>query len=365
MRTWAALGILTAAAAGCVLDVALPDAPTVVHHADCSAKPGVLAHIAGLQASSMLIDEVNLYVVAAPVDPSKLEVWQIPKRSAPPRRLATDLPPIAGMALSGSSVVLTTSGDAGSANGEVLALPLDGVGSPVHLAANRRVPSAVIAGENGVYWAEEGVDPSGQLSGAIMRLSRSDDAGVATFQRMEAGEMPRQFRILAWDTSAWLYWTTGDPAHPTSARGQVHGCALATPLSPVIRIDDPDGGGAGSIVVMSYATADGDHDQIVYAGPHGITAVTVEQDGGIGAARDFFPTGGFVGRLAEGLPYDVDYVDPSMGALTSRSTLRAGDAGGTAAHRLATGVDPATALKADDGCVYWIDARAGEVMMVQ
>ncbi len=361
MRTWLALGLLAAAAVGCVLDVGLPDGPTFVLHADCGAKPTALAHIAGLDDSTMVLDLEDLYVIASESgDATKQEIWQVPLRGGPPTRLASDLPPIAGMSLGGGSVVVTTNlaaGDAG-ATGDVLAVPNGRAGTTVRLATSRPAPGAVIAGDHVVYWAEQGLD-HGQPFSAIMTLTLSGDGGVTTLQRMDAGEVPRQFRSLALGDDAdgsgseWLYWTTGDPAHPVSAKGEIHGCALPTPLSPVIRVDDPDGGGAGSIEAI------GDN-RLVYAGPRGITAVTVEPDGSIATARDSIPTGGFVGRIASNYG-PVYFVDPSSGALTMQVTR---DASPATARRLATGVDPATALKVDDACVYWIDARAGNVMMV-
>jgi hypothetical protein len=319
-----------------------------------------------LEADFLRVEWPNVYVTAVEAgDATKRELWRLPGKE-PPMLVTSDLPPIADMALYAPLMLVTTNpGDSNA--GEVLAIPLDGSGPPRHLASNRRAPGAVVGVDRSVFWGEEGIDSSGQPFGAIMTAPLFDDGGATTFRAMDADEVPRQLRWIEWGPGPsdllgpvveWLYWTTGDPLHPAPGRGEVHGCALPPLASPVVRADEPDGGGAGSIDQDPFNTPDGDLEtRLLYAGPQGITAVTVEPDGSI-AARDFIPTGGFVGQIASGSPDTVYFVDPSSGALMAHVFQ---DAGST--RRLATGLDPGTPLTTDDACVYWIDARAGNVMM--
>jgi hypothetical protein len=370
MRTWMTLGVLGVAAVGCVVDVALPGAPPQTFHANCSVTPTALAHIDGLGARAMMSDLTSLYVVASDDgNPTRQAVWQVPLRNAAPARIARGLDPIAGIAVNGETLLVTTNpavGD-GGAGGEVLAIPFLSRGEVVHLASNRQAPSALLVANGVVYWAEEGLDSSGQPFGAIMKTTLFDDAGVSFLQRMDPDQVPRQFIDLEWTLAdgldaEWLYWTTGDPARPMAGRGEVHGCTVPAPLAHVIRIDDPDAGGVGSIEGTSLSADPGSKQGVLlYAGLRGITAVPVDQNGSRATGRSFVPTGGFDGRMASPWGGPVYFVDPS-GDLMSHVIDNATP---STARRLATGLDPATELAVDDGCVYWVDARAGNVMMVQ
>ncbi len=335
----------------------------------CTARPSALAHLAGIVPNVMAIDELNLYVVASGgTDGSTAQsLWRVPKDGSPPVRLVTSDTPIADFNLDdgyprAGAVFWTTVGTSdadGGAMGSVRSRGLGATDKPVILASNRRAPGALLVLDTQVYWAEQDVDPSGQLAPAIVETSTTGGP-VTLVQTLDADQVPHRFgaydfgRSPTQDASAGLLvWTTWNGQVGSESRAEVVECPLPAPFGPRTLITGPEAGGAAGVNLDPRITG------VLYSGPRGIVAVSLIVDGGAAAPQSIAATAGFVDRI-EGDDTDVYFVDRVSGRLVS---VPRDLADAQVPRTIASSVDPAAAFRVDDACVYWIDARAETITM--
>jgi hypothetical protein len=370
------------AIAGCApesVSLVLPPAPPLAGSAGaCSARPSTLAHLAGIVPNVMAIDELNLYVVASSgadgvvassgADGSATQsLWRIPKDGSPPKRLVTSETPIADFRLDdgypqAGAVFWTTVGTSdadGGAMGSVQTTGLGAADKPVILASNRRAPGALMVLDTRVYWAEQEVDLSGQLVEAIVETSTTGGP-VTRVQTLDADQVPHRFAAYDFGRSptqdasvGLLVWTTWNGQVGSESIAEVVECPLPAPFGPQTVITGADAGGAGGVNLDSRVTG------VLYSRPQGIAEVDVGLDGGQGSPRPIAATAGFVDRIEDD-DTDVYFVERPTGRLIDAPRFHL-DA--QAPRTIASSVDPATAFRVDDACVYWIDARAETITM--
>src|SRR5262249_38547658 len=138
--------------------------------------------------------------------------------------------------------------------------------------------------------------------------------------------------------SSWLAWTTAHELHDDERGSAVFACSADRPFAPVERIDDPDGGGVGAIAI-DLGT------RFVASGPENIDVSDIGDDGAVLAPIASRTVGGFV-REIRSSGFQQFFVEPS-GVL--RRWFVNEDASSQSSAALATGVDPAAPLDADDG----------------
>jgi hypothetical protein len=346
-----------------------PPPPLAGSEGACSARPSALAHLAGIVPDAMAIDALNLYVVASSgADGSTTQsLWRIPKDGSPPKRLVTSETPIAHFRLDDGypqagavfwTTVETSDAD-GGAMGSVQSTGLGATDKPVILASNRRAPGALMVLDTQVYWAEQEVDLSGQLVEAIVETSTTGGP-VTRVQTLDADQVPSRFaaydfgRSPTQDASAGLLvWTTWNGQVGRESTAEVVACPLPAPFGPQTLITGPDAGGAGGVALDSLMTG------VLYSGPQGITEVPLDLDGAPGAPRSILATTGFVDPIEDD-DTDLYFVERTTGRLIDAPRFHI-DA--QAPRTIASSVDPATAFRVDDACVYWIDGRAETITM--
>jgi hypothetical protein len=332
-----------------------PWPPPVDTSAACNGAPAVLASIAGIDARHLAIDGASLYVVAASRtgDPSKQDIWMVAKSGGAKLRV-DDQGPVGGLTTDGTGRFFWTAGaaadDAGTGGGVWEMDPSRA--SPNPIAVHRPSVGAIaLDGCGRGYWVEEGVDTAGAPFGAIVWASRAGGA-VTTLQRTSAAQLPRALAfaylsIYQGPCVQALAWTTFDPSVPGDG-GIAKICSLPLPFGAVASLASSTAG----------LTAEG--NILFLSGPSGVMQTTLSAEGLPSATRPFAPASGFVDRILAADSDDIFFVDPSGELLAVR---RSGDAG--ASSVLASRVDPASAFGVDSGCVYWIDAAAGAVMMAR
>jgi hypothetical protein len=359
------------AIAGCApesVSLVLPPAPPPAgSQGACSARPSALAHLAGIVPDAMAIDELNLYVIASSgADGSTTQsIWRVPKDGSTPKRLVTSETPIAHFKLDdgypqAGAVFWTTVGTSdadGGALGSVQSTGLGATDRPVILASNRRAPGALMVLDTQLYWAEQEVDPTGQLVEAIVETSTTGGP-ITRVQTLDADQVPQGFaaydfgRFPTQDASAGLLvWTTWNGQVGSESTAEVVECPL--PFGPQTLLTGPDAGGAAGVALDALMTG------VIYSGPRGITGVSLDFDGGPGASRSITDTAGFVDHIDDD-DTDVFFVERTTGKLIGAPRFHS-DA--QAPRTIASSVDPATALRVDGACVYWIDARAETITM--
>jgi hypothetical protein len=362
-------GVLSLAVVGCepenVTLVLPPSPPTTGSVGACAATPSALAHLMRILPGAMGMDEFGLYVIASGADGSAAQdLWRVPKDGSAPQRIVSSATPIVSVALTGfetaNEVFWTTteSTDAdGGAMGSVLSLTLGATAEPVVIASNRRSPGALTVVAGRVYWAEQDVDPSGQLVEAIMAISTTGGA-VTRVQTLDEDQVPSRFS--SYDDSdldasfEGLFWSTWNSEVGSEKRTEIVECPIPGAFGPQTRIAGPD---AGGVAAMQF---DDERLTVFYSGPQGIAEVAVALDGGVGAPGPVVDTGGFVDRI-EYDDTDVYFVERATGTLMGAPRFQI-DA--QAPRTLARSVDPATAFQVDDACAYWIDRPSETIMMV-
>ncbi len=367
----AACGVMLLAIAGCApesVSLDLPPPPPLKgSQGACSAAPSALAHLSGIVADVMAADLLNLYVVAsAGADGSATQgLWRVPKDGSTPQRLATSETPIEAIAVDSfsypqtSAVYRTTAGAPGvdgGATGAVLSIGLAPTDEPVVIASDRRSPGALLRLDATLFWAEQDIEPSGQIIETIVETT-TPGGPVTRVQTLDADQVPHRF--AAYEFSApdaslnSLFWTTWNSRVGTESMAQIIECPVPAPFGPQTRITGPDAGGVAAMSLDSRFTG------VLYSGPQGIVEVDVTLDGGRDSPRPIANTGGFVDRIEDD-DTDVYFVERSTGRLIGAPRFHF-DA--QAPRTIASSVDPATAFRVDDACVYWIDPRAETITM--
>jgi hypothetical protein len=309
----------------------------------CTPTPVVLAHIAGVASRPLAIDWANLYVVASVAgDPTDQTLWRVPLSGQAPQVVADRQDHVGGIAIDPSATVspapiLWSTGSTGP-GGTIWRN--DAASGTAAIATNRTAPGALIVLGERVYWAE---GQSGGPSGGSIEWAPVTGGDASVLQQLTGDDIPRTFDG---DEGA-LAWTTEDPALGNAATAQVVSVPLPLPFGVSHRIAQ---GAAG--IALTY-------EGLVYSGPTSLTLAVVYADGTQHTLQTI-PVQGWVQTIAAN-DGDVYYVDPTTHALMKTSVDD--DAGTT--RRLAEGIDPDSAMRADGTCVYWIDASAQAVMMVR
>lgn len=361
-------GVLSVGMAGCepenVTLVLPPPPPAKGTVGACVATPAVLAQLTRILPSAMGMDEFGLYVIASGADGSGAQdLWRVPKDGSAPQRIVSSARPIVSVALTGSesanAVFWTTTEPAdadGGAVGSVLTSSLGPTAEPIVIASNRRSPGALTVVDGRVYWAEQDVDPSGELVEAIVETSTTGGA-ITRVQTLDEDQVPRHFS--SYDASldaslGGLFWSTWNSEVGSESRAEIVECPIPAPFGPQTRIAGPD---AGGVAAMQF---DEERLTVFYSGPRGIAEVAALLDGGVGAPSPLVATGGFVDRI-EYDDSDVYFVERATASLIGAPRFHI-DA--QAPRTLARSVDPATAFLVDDACAYWIDGSSETIMMV-
>jgi hypothetical protein len=327
-------GVLSLGMVGCepenVTIVLPPPPPAKGSVSACAATPAALAQLTRILPSAMGIDEFGLYVIASGADGSVAQdLWRVPKDGSAPQRIVRSATPIGDVALTGvdtvSAVFWTTTEptDAdGGATGSVLSLALGATAEPVVIASNRRSPGALTVVDGRVYWAEQDVDPSGQLVEAIVESSTTGGA-ITRVQTLDEDQVPRRFSSYDYsslDASlGGLFWSTWNSQVGSESLTEIVECPIPGPFGPQTRIAGPD---AGGVAAMQF---DGERLTVYYSGPQGIAEVAVAIDGGVGARSPVVDTGGFVDRI-EYDDSDVYFVERATGRLIGAPRFHMGAA---------------------------------------
>lgn len=345
----------------------------------CGADPTSLAQIPNLLHGPFLILTGALYVVAmeTPGDTAHETLWLVPMDGGAPESIATgqaNIKGIDGQLLSygapAGGLVWTSSGADDAGTGGTI-WTLDSSGAPAVVLSNRTALGSIVFDYGTIYWVEEGIDPSGQTFGAIMRGSTTPgEADVTLFQKTAADQIPRVFGFLANNFA----WTTKPPAGGNFSQSALITAPSVLPFGAQTEIAGPDGGGVAAIANSWASWA---QLRYFYSGPSGIMVVVPP-----GAPQLLLPLTDFVEGIVdfEGVLYFVlppartvgaspdgggdggAFVLPSAGSLWTFPDD--GDGGASAMRQLAPDVDPATSFGVDSACVYWIDAVTSRVMMV-
>ncbi len=364
-------GVLSLGMVGCepesVTLVLPPEPPAKGTVGACVATPSALAHLTGILPGAMVMDEFGLYVIASAADGSVAQdFWRVPKDGSTPQRIATSATPIAGFVFTGDATATalfwTTAEPTdvdGGATGSVLSLGLGATAEPIVMASNRRAPGALTFVDGRVYWAEQDVDPSGQVVEAIVETAATGGA-VTRVQTLDQGQVPRSFSSYdRWDSTqdgsvGALIWTTWNSQVGSERTAEVVECPIPAPFGPQTRIAGPDAGG------VSAMRFDDERLTLFFSGPQDLAEVAVALDGGVGVRRPLVDAAGFVDRI-DFDDNDVYFVDRATARLIGAPRFHI-DA--QAPRTLARSVDPATAFRVDDACAYWIDPRSETILMV-
>jgi hypothetical protein len=115
-------------------------------------------------------------------------------------------------------------------------------------------------------------------------------------------------------------------------------------------------------LAVNYSRYDDYGGTLLYSTPGGIAVAELRPGGGIGPQQGFLTVGGFVATIA---PADNQFffVDPSTRTLMAAS-VQPNHVADPVSVALAPSVDPGTALLADTGCVYFVDAASRALMAI-